>query len=166
MITVKLDWAERLMAIVVGGERTIQDEAMHLKGAHGVDETCPECDLTGAIGEIALAKHFGVFWSGTVGQLNLPDVGDVQVRATTNANGNLFIAKAVKPNGKPGDNPNHRFYFAVVRRAGYVDLHGWILGREAQVPEFWKDPSDPSCRPRLRSPSYVVPRGRLHDMSE
>lgn len=166
MERIKLHYSERMIAGVAAMLRSVQDDIIGTKPAYGVTETAPEYDLTGAIGELAYAKYFGVYWSGTVGKLSLPDVGPFQVRATTVVRGGLLVHPAPTAPGERGDDPNHRFYLAITRARGVVELHGWAWGYEVQKPELWCDARDPKARFRLERPAFVLERQFLHDLSE
>lgn len=87
--------------------------------------------VLGAIGEAMLAKHLGVFWSGTVGTIKAP--GDVagcyQVKATDLRFGKLIVQEQHDP-WQP--------YVLARVRLPEVHLVGWLWGHEAKQDKFWR----------------------------
>lgn len=83
-------------------------------------------NIVGSIGELAVAKSLGVFYSGEVNAFHeSPDVpGGFDVRATTLENGSLIIRAKDK---------DHRAAVLAIVRAPEVDIRGWITVREAKI---------------------------------
>lgn len=90
-------------------------------------------DINGAIAEFGAAKILGVFWSGTVGRIDLPDVGHYQVRCKIKAHNHLIL--------RPEDSDGEVFISAWLDLPHFaVELHGWLYGREAKREEWWREP--------------------------
>lgn len=87
-------------------------------------------DIEGAAAEKALAKHYGVYWGGTVGKLDEDDVGQYQVRCTRHAGGHLILKKTDKP-AKP--------YILLTGLAPTFCVRGWITGRDGLQSQYWKE---------------------------
>jgi hypothetical protein len=90
--------------------------------------------IEGALAEYAVALFYGVPWTGTVGQLDTPDVGPLQVRWVRRDSGYLPIRKA---NAK-----DHEWYVMVQGKLGLYRIVGVILCREgkrlgAQRADHW-----------------------------
>lgn len=129
---VTLSWSELMQAALVGAMRQISNVTKGRTHAHG----CPEDQgwqyhIEGACGEYAVAKHFGIFWSGNLGQFEMADVGKLQVRTTDAPHKRLILYKK--------DNPEDIFV-SVVGLAPRYTLRGWVYAFEGKKPEFWKDP--------------------------
>jgi hypothetical protein len=108
----------------------LRTERKRLPGL-STDDAGPIQHILGAIGEMMLAKHLGVFWSGTVGTIRASaDVADCyQVRATDLPYGKLIV--------HPPDNDTQPF---VLARVILPDVHlvGWLWGKEAKSQSFWR----------------------------
>jgi hypothetical protein len=102
-------------------------------------------DINGAIAEVALAKHQNIFWAGTVGRIDLPDVGPLQVRSKVEPDHRLVVL--------PTDH-NDRVFVSVFVGLPKCGLCGWMLGGDAKRTE-WLQP-DPNKPDR-----YFVPNERL-----
>lgn len=141
-ILIELSPAEIQMAALVGCQRTvqcIQNGSKHRYGAKDTDAW--QMSIEGAMGECALAKHLGIFWSkGTPGAT---DVGPHDVRQTHHANGQLIV--------HPTDDDNRRFYL-VTGILGKYTIHGYMYGRDAKQSKYWADPQG------TNRPAYFVPQ--------
>ena len=98
------------------------------------------------MGEAALAKFLGIFWS--MGEKGGDDVGEHQVRTTSGHNNRLIV--------HDNDKDDARFYLVTGVNGTYT-IRGWILGRDAKSKRFWSDPTG-------NRPAYFVPQSELsHD---
>jgi len=102
-------------------------------------------EITGAHAELSFAKHKNVFWSGTVGCIDLPDVGPYEIRSKPELGRGMWI--------RPGD-PDDAVFVSIAVVLPYCWLTGWMLGREAKR-ECWQRES------KDRSQAYLVPEGKL-----
>jgi hypothetical protein len=103
----------------------------------------------GAFGELAVAKHLGIYWPASVNAAkNEPDLPpDIQVRTR----GHLFHDLIVRDD----DRDDHR-YVLVTGQAPNFMVHGYIYGYEARVPTWRLD------RGGRGAPCYWVPQSALH----
>jgi hypothetical protein len=78
-----------------------------------------QSDIIGAIGEMAVAKAFGVEWEPTIGEINQKDVLDYQVRTIENPSAGLRV--------RSHDSTDDIFILAEVRKNKAL-LHGYSTG--------------------------------------
>jgi hypothetical protein len=142
---IKLTPAEIQMAAFVGTQRTVQCIQIGSKHKYGAKDTDAwQMSIEGAMGECALAKHLGIFWSkGTPGAT---DVGPHDVRQTPLAHGKLIV--------HPSDDDNRRFYL-VTGLMGKYAIHGYMYGKQAKQQKYWSDPQG------TNRPAYFVPQTDL-----
>jgi hypothetical protein len=101
--------------------------------------------ITGSLGEVAVAKVFGVDWEWQENE-NGFDVLEYQVRATENAENTIKVRRR--------DNPDHNFIFCKVRE-NRVLIEGWITGREVIANN---DEIFPDC--------FTIPDYRLYPLTD
>jgi hypothetical protein len=89
-------------------------------------------DCLGTLGEMALAKQQGVYWSGNLNSFKAPDVGKFQVRAAEPERYQLII--------RP-DDPVDDVYVLVTGRAPKLFVIGWMTGTEARRVGKWGSPN-------------------------
>lgn len=111
-------------------------------------------DIGGAIGEMAVAKFLGQYWTGLGFDRNDPDVGRcVECRWKPDENSRLPL--------RPRDH-DYRPYVLVTGRVGKtrlsVTLRGWILAGHGKVDEFRTFDEF--------GPRWDVPQARLNDVAE
>lgn len=129
-ILIELTPAEIQMAALVGTQRTVQclqNGSKHRYGAKDTDAW--QMSIEGAMGECALAKHLGIFWSK--GLPGATDVGPHDVRQTHLSYGSLIV--------HPSDDDNRRFYL-VTGLLGKYAIHGYMYGKQAKQKKYWRDP--------------------------
>ena len=149
-IVIRPTEAELHLAASVGVLRTIFAVRNNLKRGKNNHEDAGSADnVTGAIGEMMVAKHLDYFWSGTIGTVKaVADVGPCfQVRATDHPHGKLIAY--------PEDNDRQPYILARVLLPD-VHLVGWLWGAEAKQKQFW--------RTDVRSPAFFA--WPVHDMDE
>lgn len=104
-------------------------------------------EIEAACAEIALAKHFGVFWSG-LGELGAGDAGEWEARWTRWLDtGKLTIY--------PKD-PDNRRYVLIDGVAPTMRLIGWLYAGEAKAQQWWIEDSG----------YWQVPRAHLKNSFE
>tara|TARA_Y100000310_G_C20666017_1_gene807534 strand:+ start:500 stop:988 length:489 start_codon:yes stop_codon:yes gene_type:complete len=131
-INVTLSGAEMVIAADAGVLRqvsAIRDRRSDFYRDDGGGQNKWQAHILGCLGEFALAKHLDIFWSGTVGQVHLPDVGpfEVRTRAPSRFGNDLTLTQR---------DHTHRKYILVVSTPPVFILHGWIYGREGVVPKY------------------------------
>jgi hypothetical protein len=109
----------------------------------------------GCMGEIAVARHLGITWEGTVNTFHTrPDVGPFDVRTTNRRNGCLII----RDNDDP-DVPVVLVYGSGTNDDPVMWLVGWMYGRDARRPEWLRDPHG-------KRPSWFVPAAKLRPIPD
>ena len=131
-ILIELSPSEIQMAALVGTQRTVQCIQNGSRNRYGAKDTeAWQMSIEGAMGECALAKHLGIFWSkGTPGAT---DVGPHDVRQTHHSHGKLIV--------HPTDDDKRRFYLVTGLMGKYL-IHGYMYGCDAKQTKYWADPQD------------------------
>jgi len=135
---VKLTRQECFDASMVGVLRMIG--SLHIKNKHGakaknLHETIG-IDILGAMGEMALAKHLGVFWSRSINTFhNVADIqGGIEVRTVSAPHYKLIL--------RGNDDPDRTYFLvAPAPEPPVFKIIGSILGRDGMKPEFKGDPN-------------------------
>lgn len=149
-IRVSLTPAEMMQAALVGVMRQVSNLRDGRKDAHGFDGDGWSVHVEGAAGELAVAKALDKFWSGNQGNLKADDVGTLQVRTRSRPGYELVVHDR---------DPDERPFVLARGRAPHFEIVGWLMGREAKRPEFWKDPAG-------GRPAYFVPDAALRPIEE
>lgn len=147
---VELTWPEITLAANIGTARRLFAVERRLRNYGGGGPNASEGwgeDIVGAIGEAGLAKHYNLFWSGTIGQWGGRDVGPFQVRAKTKPEYRLGI--------KEKDADDQQFVSVLVDLPR-VWLCGWFWGGEGKR-DGWRDREQPYL--------FWVPTAALHPMA-
>lgn len=154
-VDVHLTAYEVWLAASVGVSRQLQNIRMQRTGRYGADNDTTSAwqhHIEGCLGELATAKAYGLYWSGSIGDLQAADAGPLQVRATRYRNGRLIVHPA------PADDPSHAFVL-VVGTPLRLTLAGWTFGHEAQRDEFWGEL-------QRGRPAFNVPQDGLRPMCD
>lgn len=147
-MTVTLSWTEVMTAAQVGVMRQVQnlrEGRRHRFGAK--DEDGWGMHIEGAAGELVVAKALGLYWPG-VGRLRAADVGELQVRTRSLPTYDLIV--------HPDDDDDAPCVL-VTGRVPTFEVRGWLLGKDAKQPRYWKDPAG-------GRPAFFVPQPALHPM--
>jgi len=165
-VTVTLTKDEMLHGALVGCTRQIDNLYAHVSNAHGARHSF-DANVLGALGEMAVAKHFGVYWNGNLGDFRAKDVGGAQVRTTDTPNGCLIVhppphslgfSSTGRETRRKGDLATDPFILVAFKweTSSFPTfwLRGWLLGGHAQRSEFWREDG-------VRSPAYFVPPDQL-----
>ena len=103
-------------------------------------------DIESACAELAVAKHLGVFWDGSINTFKAPDIGrNIQVRHTQHKNGCLILRGADSPS---------EVYILVTGYHPKYEIRGYIKGEDGMRPEFLRDPNG-------KFPAWFVPQYNL-----
>lgn len=152
-IYIKLTHAELYLGGIVGTMRRVASiQNGNDKHKHALISNWAT-DTDGACAEIAVAKHFGVYWEPRVNAFKLPDVGDgyIQVRSTTRHDGRLIV--------RANDADIDRFLLVICDVPRYL-LIGSLLGCAAKLDEF-------VYRGTLgQADCWMVPQVRLGELPE
>lgn len=142
---VTLTPSEIFDAAQVGCQRQVQNIKNNSTPAYGSGSRNDwQLHISGALGEKALAKYLGIYWSGK-GQMRAPDVGNVDVRTRSEDWHDLII--------HPND-PDDRTFYLLTGNNGTYTVHGCIQAKDAKVKDFWKDPAG-------GRPAYFIPQSAL-----
>jgi hypothetical protein len=146
-IRINLTEDEMLMAAQQATLRILQCKRDGKRHRYGAKETETwQMGIEGAMGEIVIAKHFGIFWGkGTYGS---DDVGPYEVRQTPLDHGSLIV--------HPTDKDEKRYYLVTGILGNYV-IRGYMFARDAKQPKYWNDPTGKG------RPAYFVPQSDLID---
>lgn len=150
MIPVTLTEQEMRLAADVGVGRQIRSMLAGRKDAYGFKGDPWRIHIEGAMGELALAKALGRYWSGA-GELygDDTDVGGVQVRTRTRHDYELYVW--------PRDE-DEAIFVLVTGTPPSFRVHGWIRGADAKRQEWFKSLG--------RAPAYFVPQEALRPLTE
>src|SRR5262249_2331674 len=128
-IEITLTWAEILLAANVGVMRNVQSLKLgrrrmdSLATQFGGQDYAWSANIEGAAGEMAVAKHLGMFWSGAVGDITANDVGPYQVKTNTSRKWDDLILREW--------NDRRKIYIGVLSFVPKFVITGWIVGTEA-----------------------------------
>lgn len=158
---VRLTFPEMYLAGTVAVMRIISNIRENRGDRYGAQrgENGFQYDWLGALGEIACAKHFNLFWSGAIGDYEAIDVGGkMQVRCRSKAWYELPI--------HPPDNNEKPFVLALAHDLPNITLRGWVYAKEAKVlgPDgkslYWGDPA------KQGRPAFFMPQDKLRPIDE
>jgi hypothetical protein len=148
-INISLTSWEMLLAAQSGIMRQIQNIRADRKPAHGAGtERDWQFNVEGCLGEYALSKHMGLYWSGE--GFRKRDVGIYEVRTGPKPNSSLLLHK---------EDYDNRYYWLLCGLNGRYEIKGWIIGRDGKKDEYWEDPVG-------GRPAYFVPQDVLHSPYE
>jgi hypothetical protein len=153
MIHVTLTPAELFQGALTGVLRRVQGLQKARRDRNGMDSAGMgwQVDVEGALGELAVAKALGHYWSGNYGDTTAADVRDYQVRYASKAHYRLVL--------HPDDDPDDIFILVTGAAPDY-ELRGWLPALLGQLEEYWEDPTGDN------RPAYFVPQGLLRDMGD
>lgn len=131
MIDVILSWSEVLIAGNVAVQRIVAAKKNQWMNKHTTSNDS-EGDLNhliGCRGEMAVAKHYNLYWPPAGGQLDVVDVGAaISVRTRTKIGDDLAIL--------PDDNPTLP-YVLVIDQCPIMRLVGWFNGGDGKREEWF-----------------------------
>jgi hypothetical protein len=108
--------------------------------------------VAACLGELAVAKAFNLFCSGSVGNKEAVDVGDIlEVRSSARTNARLIL--------HPKDKDDFPFVLVDVSTAPIIHLRGWIMGRDGKQRKYWTDPAG-------GRPAYFISESHLRPMAD
>lgn len=144
---VTLNYSEMIQAGQIGVCRQAANVAKGLKDRYGASpEDGWSLHITGALGEVAVAKAYNLFWHGTLGQYGATDVGGlVEVRTCLKPSHSLILHP---------DDADERPFVLVHVAAPVCTILGWTLGKRGKDQRFWRDPG-------TGRPAFFVPRDAL-----
>jgi hypothetical protein len=151
VIEVRLTPYELMLASSIGCMRHISAVKAGRQDKHGAALGAWQIHIEGALGEIALAKALGLFWSGSINTFKDADIGErFQVRTRSCHDYELIVRK--------GDSDNECFVL-VTGIAPEYRVHGWIGGADAKRGQWLKEHGG-------REAAYFVPHNALRPIAE
>lgn len=116
------------------------------------DEAHWNSHVEGALGEVAVAKVLGRYWSPSCNVFRAPDIGrNIGVRTRSKHTYDLIV--------RPDDDPDC-YYVLVTGIAPEYRVHGYMRGHEARRDAWWKDYGDKQL------PAWFVPQSALYDIND
>lgn len=107
-------------------------------------------DIEAACAELVAAKYLDIYWDGSVGTFQLPDVGRFQVRHTQHEKGRLPIHRRDKDN---------EYFILVTGHTPTYCIRGYILAKDGKKQKYWDDPTG-------NYPAFFVPQNVLKPIEE
>jgi hypothetical protein len=154
VIEVTLTPDEIELAVGVGVRRQLRSILAGRKDAYGFKGDPWRVHIEGAMGEMALAKAIGRFWSGAGERFeDDTDVGGIQVRTRSNHKYELYLELYLWP--KDESDP---IYVLVTGTAPVFRVRGWIRGADAKRDDWFKSIG--------RAPAFFVPNEQLRPMAD
>lgn len=148
---VNLTHTEILYASAIGCMRQVQNLKKRRKPAYGSGSNSDwQLHIEGALGECAVAKALGIYWSGAIGDLKAGDVDNIQVRTTAHKNGHLIM--------HPEDDDG-AIFLLVLGANGQYNIAGWILGLFGKNQKFWQDKGN-------GRPAFFIPQTDLVEIAK
>lgn len=105
--------------------------------------------INGAIYEMAVAKHYKLFWAGGL-KTGDDDVQGLEVRGSQWQNAKLVL--------HPTDKDESPYILVVKLSAWKFKICGWVFAKEGKRQELWADPTG------KQRPAYWVPQDQLKDI--
>jgi hypothetical protein len=152
---VKLSLTEWHHAVQTAVLRMMVSSASRLKHAATYERNWAQRldeEVTGSVGEIAVAKSIGQFHIGSVNTFHrVPDcLRNAEVRATRRENGCLIVRD---------NDADDRQFVLVVGDPPVVRIAGYLRGADAKRAEWLRDPHG-------HRPAWFVPQGALRPIDE
>ena len=148
MTQIILSPAEIQMASFVGCQRAtenIKNGDLWSRSGEPPDQLFDRM-IKGAMAEAALAKYLNKFWSK--GVKGGADVDNVDVRCTHYEDGHMEMHEWDK---------DDRRYYLLTGMLGTYKVRGWILGKDAKKPQYWR------VMQAGRKPQFWIPQNHLND---
>lgn len=132
MYQVTLTQYDLTCGAMVGVLRTIYAIFKGLNHAYGADPRDTwKMAIEGALGELAVARYYGIPWRPKIGQPTPGDVGGYEVRTVSIMNHRLIL--------HPED-PDEAPAIHVVGLLGNYRLVGWVYCKQGKNDDYWEDP--------------------------
>lgn len=148
MIQIILTPSEMLLGAHGGIMRQVENVKNGKKQRFGATSDSDwQRNIEGALGEMALAKYFNIYWSGK-GVMGAGDVDDHEVRTSHYDTARLIL--------HPDDKDNKKYWLVTGINGTYM-IRGWILGIRGKQQQYWDDPLN-------GRPAFFVPQKDLHSL--
>lgn len=149
---VTLNWYEAEQAVYVGGRREAEALRQGIDKPQYSRQPSIENHIQSGGAERAVAKLLNLNWHASINTFRdgVPDVGGaIEVRYRRES----FELKV------KSDDHDDRYYVLVRGALPHYEVIGWIKGKDAKRPEWWKNPGD-------HKPAFFVPDEHLRPVSE
>lgn len=151
VFTVRLAWYEVETCAHAGVRRRIESIRRGTKDAKGFNRTDKwDIDISGACGEMAVAKVLDKYWDVSVNTFHKGDVGKLQVRTSRQEKPYLVVQK---------HNDDDDIFVLVQGQEATFKVIGWMVGRDAKQRKFLRSFGG---RPAV----FAVPPKNLKPLSE
>lgn len=131
-VVVFLNKYEVLMATQAAMMRHCSNVYAGIAGGNGLSDSDRRYDyhIRGALGELAVAKHFGVFWesAGDKGVVDMP--GNIEVKTSDARKPRLIV--------QPGNRVDAN-YVLVYEKFPEYHILGWMPGADIKIPPRFGD---------------------------
>ena len=149
---VTLEWYECEQAIYVGARRESEALRQDIKAPQYSEQSSIENHMQSAGAERAVAKRLNLDWHASINTFHqgIPDVG-----------GAIEVRYRRKKWDLPVRVKDHddRFYVLVRGELPKYEIVGWIQGKQAKQPQFWKNPGNHEA-------AWFVPEDQLRPVAE
>src|SRR4029077_16732613 len=131
VVRVHLSWAEILLAANVGCMRNEQSLKLGRQPGNGAGVANTwTLNIEGSAGEMAIAKYFGVFWSGAIGDIMAADIGcRYQVKTNTSRRFDDLVIRQ--------SDPDDCLYILVLSFLPDFILAGWASASDAKQQKWF-----------------------------
>ena len=152
VVRVDMNYGDIRHGVLMGTNRNIHHRFLGTKPKYGQSamDTWRD-DIVGALGEVAVAKHLGLYPDFENRPGYLGDVGRFEVRSTQWSRGSLIVYE---------NDPDDRLYILVCGMpAGaepFLVIPGALPAAEAKQPRYW--------RTDIRWPAFVIPWSGLRPL--
>lgn len=114
-------------------------------------------DIESCRAELAVCKHYGVYWSGSLGDTSVKDAGnEFQVRYERAALCTDIWKRSAKLKIRPRDK-DEDIFVGIVGGKGEYGLAGWIRAGDAKQDKYLDNPND-------LGEAWFVPMGDLKEI--
>jgi len=107
-------------------------------------------EISGVLGEIAMARWLDKFPHTLFEDRKTGDVAGHEIRTTTYPTGKLLLTKE--------DDPTRKYFLITLPDHYTANIVGWMYGYEGQKDEYWNT--------EFYIPCYTVEQKYLHDVKE
>ena len=141
---ITLAYDEVLVGAQIGAMRQVENIKFGQPNKRGYRENNNwQLHIDGALAEMALAKHLGLYYSK--GWIRAGDVGEFEVRSSKLSHARLIVHKDDKPDS---------WYWLLTGTENKWTVHGGMLAKDAMQEKYWDDPTK-------GRPAYFVPQSDL-----
>jgi hypothetical protein len=107
-------------------------------------------EISGVLGEIAVARWLDKFPHTLFEDRKTGDVAGHEIRTTTYTTGRLILTKT--------DDPTRKYFLVTLPDHYTANIVGWLYGYEGQKEEHWNTDFSIPC--------YTIEQQRLHDVRD